>query len=147
MRVYAVTYSTADGRRLTDYVRDAAGYIEQLKANGRRKIRSGLVRCRRCWRPLRSLVSAARGAGRVCAAKLRGARIALDDFTREQLDAARDVLADGGVVATAKPTVFRVIASDGSRTYLTSPRGCTCIRGRYRKPCRHRAAACLHLAA
>jgi Family of unknown function (DUF6011) len=108
-------------------------------------------RCLRpgCGRKLTSPESIARGYGRRCAAKIRHATEAADlsEWTGRQLDDARELIEDGGVVPTSRPDVFRTVSSDGLEVHLTHPKGCNCPAGLRSVRCYHRAAVALVLAA
>jgi hypothetical protein len=105
--------------------------------------------CLRCGRLLKSAESKARGYGKGCSAKIRAAAKTadLDAWTPRQLEDARELIEDGGVVPTARPTVFRTVSSDGTGVYLTSARFCGCRAGRKAKACYHGAAVTIVLAA
>lgn len=61
-------------------------------------------------------------------------------YSRDQIERAGQLLADGGVVPTPHSRVFRTVSSDGERRYFTTQEICTCPRGRHGQPCYHRAA-------
>lgn len=106
-------------------------------------------KCLRCGRMLRNAEAVARGYGSGCWAKVRAAAETadLDAWTVRQLEDARELIEDGGVVPTAKPGVFRTVGSSGTAVYLTSARFCGCRAGRKGKACYHRAAVVIVLAA
>jgi hypothetical protein len=111
------------------------------------------VKCLRpgCGRTLRATASIACGYGPVCRAKIRAARMAeiLKGFTAAQVEKARELIADGGLVPTSQPGVFRAVSSDGERTYLTHSKTCGCpwgLRGKA-KPCFHSLGVRIVLAA
>lgn len=81
------------------------------------------VKCRRCKRPLTA--SAAFGIGPRCAA----IEAAMEGLKPAQVDKAMELLADGGVIKTAKKGVRRTVSSKGGRAYLTTARSCTCPYG------------------
>jgi len=65
------------------------------------------------------------------------------DFTTAQVDKARELIADGGLVPTNRPGVFRAVSSRGDGSYLVHTSGnCNCPAGlRSRSLCYHAAAA------
>ena len=80
--------------------------------------------------------------GRICRMRIRAAQLAaiLKGFTQAQIEAAREMIADGAFVPTGHPGVFRVVSSDGERTYLSHPDGCNCpawLRRVMPKSCKH----------
>lgn len=99
------------------------------------------ARCLRCGRVLRAASSVAAGAGRWCRAKIRAAAVAelLKGFTAAQVEKARDLIADGGLVPTRHRGVFEAVSSDGARTYKAHSATCTCPWG-----LRGKAKACAH---
>lgn len=105
--------------------------------------------CLRCGRVLRSLDSVARGMGRTCRAKVTAAAKAkaAADFKPATAAKAMELIEMGGIVAI-RTRVFRAASSDGTRTYLAAPEGCTCAAGvKGKHVCYHRAAAAILLAA
>jgi hypothetical protein len=104
--------------------------------------RQPVTRCLRCHRVLRSASSVSKGYGAWCRAKIRAAVSAeiVRDFTAAQVGAARELIADGALVPVRR-SVFRVVSSDGERSYLTHPDGCNCPFGLRRKT----AKACKHM--
>lgn len=104
------------------------------------------ARCLRCGRHLRAASSIAAGYGRYCSAKIRAAEhaAALADFTEKQIDKARELIADGGIVPTIRAGVYRAVSSKGDVTYLITADGvCNCawsLRS-------GRAAGCYHVVA
>jgi hypothetical protein len=104
------------------------------------------ARCKGCGRVLRAASSVARGYGRVCA-KREAAKTA--EFSIDQVVAARQILADGGVTRTARDLsgpLFLVSTSPYTK-YWTSPTECSCIRGQRGELCKHLAAVRISLAA
>jgi len=99
------------------------------------------TKCHRCGRTLRSASSVAAGYGRWCRARIRAAIIAgaVKGFAERQVEKARELIADGGIVAVRRQ-VFRAVSSDGERTYLTSPQTCLCTSGLRRLT----ATTCFH---
>jgi hypothetical protein len=97
-------------------------------------------RCLRCGRILRVSV----GYGPVCRAKIRLAMIneAVKGFAAAAVDKARELIADGGLVPTSRPGVFRSVSSKGDgTTYLTHSAACNCPAGLRGRQCYHLAAA------
>ena len=105
-----------------------------------------------CGRTLRSAKAVARGYGSRCWAKIREAakQVDLSAWTPQQVEDARQAIEDGAVVPSARKGVFHVVSSDGSEVHLTHRNGCNCVSGlktRQPRPCYHRAAAVIVLAA
>lgn len=98
--------------------------------------------CLRCGRKLTSQTSTARGYGRSCAAKTRQAQntAELRDFKPEQIEAARELIEDGGIVQI-RPRVWRTVSTDGREYHLTALNVCNCKAGLRGTRCYHRAAA------
>ncbi len=97
-------------------------------------------RCLRCGRILR----VSTGYGPVCRAKIRLAALndAIRGFAQAQVDKARELIADGGLIPTGRPGVFRSVSSNGTGTYLTHSAACNCPGGlRGRTTCYHVLAA------
>ena len=102
------------------------------------------AKCLRCHRTLRSASSVAAGYGPVCKARIRLAALneALKGFTVAQVDKARELIADGGILPTSRRGVFRAVSSRGDETYLTHTAACNCPGGlRARSACYHQLAA------
>jgi hypothetical protein len=90
------------------------------------------AKCLRCGHAIRSAKSVAAKYGPVCRAKIRLAAIteAVKGFAQAQVDKARELIADGGLIPTSRPGVFRAVSSKGDDTYLTSAKGnCNCPHG------------------
>jgi Family of unknown function (DUF6011) len=109
-------------------------------------------RCLSCGRRITSAESVAAGRGSGCRAKIRKAARAADlsAWTEAQIEDARQVIEDGAIVPAARADVFWVVSSDGSEVHLTHRDGCNCAAGlktRQPRPCFHRAAVALVLAA
>jgi hypothetical protein len=103
--------------------------------------------CRRCHRRLTSPASITAGYGPRCQARRRTAARAIPaGFTAAQIDKARELIEDDAIVPL-RGRVFRVVASDGQRTYLTAPQACNCDAGRRCRACYHQAAAIMLSAA
>ncbi len=106
------------------------------------------AKCLRCGRVrrFRTAEAAAKAApnGRVCAMRVRLAAIseAVKDFATAAVDKARELIADGGLVPTSRPGVFRSVSSKGDgTTYLTHSAACNCPAGLRGRQCYHLAAA------
>jgi len=106
-------------------------------------------RCLSCGRRITSAESVAAGRGSGCRAKIRKAAKAADlsAWTGQQVEQARELIEDGGVVPTVRADVFRTVSSDGTEIHLTHPGACNCPAGLKSKLCYHRAAVALVLAA
>lgn len=102
--------------------------------------------CLRCGRVLTSTRSTSRGYGPTCAAKVRHANADVAEYKPAQLDSARELIADGAIIPL-RSSVFTVVSTDGTETYLTHPTNCTCPAGLKSRACYHTAAARLLLAA
>jgi ribosomal protein S14 len=105
------------------------------------------ARCLRCGRKLR----VSQTYGPVCRARIRAAAAAeaVKGFAAAQVEKARELIEDGGLVPTSRPGVFRAVSSDGERTYLTHRETCNCPSGLRRLTavsCKHSLAARLVLA-
>jgi len=105
------------------------------------------AKCLTCGRVrrFRSAEAAAKAApsGRICRAKLRLAALAeaVAGFAAAQVDKARELIADGGIIATNRPGVFRAVSSKGDESYLTHSDVCNCPAGLRGRQCYHLAAA------
>ena len=108
------------------------------------------AKCLRCGHALRAASSVAAKYGPVCRAKIRLAALneAIKGFALAQVDKARELIADGGLIPTGRPGVFRAVSSKGDQTYLTHPATCSCAAARRGKatPCYHSLAARLVMA-
>jgi hypothetical protein len=109
------------------------------------------ARCLRCGRKIRSARSVAAGMGPGCRARIRIAAMAeaVKGFAATQVEKARELIADGGLIPTTRPGVYRAVSSRGDATYLTHPQTCSCAaakRGRA-TPCYHSLAARICVAA
>ena len=109
------------------------------------------AKCLRCGHKLRAASSIAAKYGPVCRARIRLAAIteAVRGFAQAQVDKARELIADGGLVPTSRPGVFRAVSSKGDGTYLTHPATCSCAAARRGRatPCYHSLAASILVAA
>jgi hypothetical protein len=99
----------------------------------------GHSHCLRCGRRLYSAASRAAGFGSGCRAKIRAAAKVADlaAWTGRQLEQARELIEDAGIVPTGRPGVYRTVSTDGSAVYLTTAKWCGCPAS---KECYHRAA-------
>jgi hypothetical protein len=99
-------------------------------------------RCLRCGRKIST-----GSYGPKCAAKIREAQRAADlsEWTPRQVEDARELVEDGGVVPTSRERVFRTVSSDGTGVYLTTAKWCGCPAGLKAKNCYHRAAVVIVL--
>ncbi|MDK1473628.1 DUF6011 domain-containing protein [Streptomyces sp. 549] len=106
--------------------------------------RQTTTHCLRCGRPLRAARSIANGYGRTCKAKVAAAAKAeiVAQYKAHLVAKAEELIEQGGIVAIRARRVFRTVSSDGTRTYLSAPQGCTCKAGlKGRHACFHRIAA------
>ena len=96
-----------------------------------------------CGRKLTAPASVACGYGPVCRARIRLAAIteAVRGFAQAQVDKARELIADGGLVPTGRPGVFRAVSSNGTDTYLVHSATCNCPAALHGHQCYHVAAA------
>jgi hypothetical protein len=102
------------------------------------------AKCLRCHRTLRSASSVSAGYGPVCRARIRVAALneAIKGFSLAQVDKARELIADGGILPTNRLGIYRSVSSRGDGTYLTHRNGCNCPAGlRGRGACYHMGAA------
>lgn len=100
--------------------------------------------CRRCKATLRSTRSVAKGIGPTCERnERREAAVVAAGFKPATVAKAKELIADGGIVAIRGRRVFRAVSSDGTRTYLAAKQGCSCPAGVKGRTCYHVAAATL----
>ncbi len=108
------------------------------------------AKCHRCGRKLRAASSIAAGMGRGCRAIVRAAAIAeaAKGYAATQVEKARELIADGGLIRTGRPAVFRAVSRKGDATYLTHSPTCSCAAAKRgtATPCYHSLAAKLVLA-
>jgi hypothetical protein len=100
--------------------------------------------CLRCHRALRSAASIKAGYGAWCRAKIRAAALAeaVKDYSAKQIEKARELIADGGLVRTNRDGIFRAVSIDGTTSYLVAAAGnCNCRAGLLARACYHVAAA------
>lgn len=102
--------------------------------------------CRRCHRTLKTVRHTGTDGqplGPVCARRER----AEARFKAEQVEKAHELIELGAIARAGHLSngrvMFRVIASSGERSYLTSRRACTCDAGRRGRACYHRLATVL----
>jgi Family of unknown function (DUF6011) len=109
------------------------------------------ARCLRpgCGRKLTAAASIKAGYGPVCRAKIRLAAIneAVKGFAAAQVEKARELISDGGIVAISRPGVFRASSSNGTDQYLVHSAACNCPAGLHGRQCYHLAAARILVAA
>jgi len=109
------------------------------------------TRCLRCGRLLTAQASVTRGTGRTCAARIAAAAESADltAWKPQQVEAAREAIADGAVIPTGRAGLYAVSSSDGTLVYLTDAAGqtCTCKAGANGRGCWHLAAALILAAA
>jgi hypothetical protein len=100
------------------------------------------AKCLRCHRPLHAASSVKAHYGPVCRARIRAAALAeaLRDFTTAQVEKAREMLADGGLVPM-RSGIWQATSSDGASTYLVAWQTCNCPAGLHGRRCYHVAAA------
>lgn len=68
----------------------------------------------------------------------------LDDYKPQQIDKARELIEQGGILPTSRPGLFTAVSSDGTTTYLVHASACTCPAGqRGKHQCYHRAAVAI----
>ena len=97
------------------------------------------AKCLRCGRKLTAPRSIADSYGKTCKTRIRKAAIetALAGFTPAQREKAAELIADGGLVPTSRPGVYRTAGSKGDVTYLTHSAVCTCPAGLHERACYH----------
>lgn len=80
--------------------------------------------------------------GRRCARLVKFEAIAalIQDFKPAQIEKARELIADGGLVPTGHAGVFRTVSSDGDVVYLTHAVTCSCPGGLHGRVCYHSLA-------
>lgn len=111
------------------------------------------AKCQRCGRVrrFRSATAAAKASayGRICRARILLAAVneAVRGFAQAQVDKARELIADGGLIPTGRPGVFRAVSSKGTDTYLAHSAACNCPAGLHERLCYHVAAARILVAA
>jgi|HubBroStandDraft_6_1064221.scaffolds.fasta_scaffold66720_3 hypothetical protein len=105
---------------------------------------SATAKCQRCGRVRHfHSAAAARSAkpyGRICGALIRLAAIteAVKGFAAAQVEKARELISDGGIIPTKRPGVFRAVSSKGTDQYLVHSATCNCPAGlRGRSACYH----------
>jgi hypothetical protein len=106
--------------------------------------KTGNTNCRRCRGLLTTPASVARGYGARCWTLHRretAARTA--GYKPAAIAKAKELIADGGIVAIRGRRVFRAVSSDGTAAYLTAKEACSCPAGIKSRACYHRAAVTL----
>jgi len=70
-------------------------------------------------------------------------REAIRDFTTAQIDKARELISDGGLVPTNRAGIFRAVSSRGDESYLVAAEAgiCACPAGLHERRCYHVLAA------
>ncbi|MFD1547737.1 helix-turn-helix domain-containing protein [Nonomuraea guangzhouensis] len=73
----------------------------------------------------------------------------LTAFKPVQVDKARELIEQGGIVPTSRTALFLAVSTDGSANYLVdqAEHSCTCKAGARGIPCYHLAAADIIVAA
>jgi hypothetical protein len=108
-------------------------------------------RCLRpgCGRKLTSPESIARGYGKHCAAKIRAAGKSADlsAWTQRQVQQARELIEEGGLVPAGPDGVFLAVSTDGSEVYRCAAGFCECPAGQKETHCYHVCAVTIVLAA
>ena len=105
------------------------------------------AKCLKCGRTrrFRTAAAAVKAApyGRICKARVLLAALneAIRGFAQAQVDKARELIADGGLIPTTRRGVFRSVSSNGTDTYLTHSAACNCPAGLHGRLCYHLAAA------
>lgn len=99
--------------------------------------------CLTCGRALRSDKSRRIGQGPTCAARIRRAARLLDTYKTAQIDAALELIEDGGIIPVRPGRVWATVSTDGTAIHRTAPNACTCPAGLRGTPCYHRAAVAL----
>ena len=106
--------------------------------------------CLRCGRALRSERARRAGYGPECWTAILAAhnQADLSTWSPGQVDAALELIRDGGIVLIRDPHsfAFRSVASDGAAFYLTVTAACSCPAGQREIACYHRAAVAILLA-
>jgi|SRR5579859_5141257 len=99
-------------------------------------------RCRRCGHALRAATSITAGYSKRCLKLARTEAIeqAIAPFSAAQQDKALQLIADGGLRPTSRPTVWLADSSDRKTVYVVRPDGCTCPGGMHGLACYHQAA-------
>ena len=104
--------------------------------------------CRRCHGLLTNPRSVARGIGPTCERHERRENAARDaGFKPHQLASAAELIEDGAIVPHSIPGRFICVSSDGAEFYETTADTCGCKAYDNGRPCYHRAAVVILLAA
>ena len=106
-------------------------------------------RCLSCGRRITSAESIAVGRGSGCRAKIRRAQREADlsAWTSRQVEQARELIEDGGLVPSGREGVFFAVSTDGSEVYRCAAEFCECPAGQKGTHCYHVAAVVITLAA
>jgi hypothetical protein len=67
----------------------------------------------------------------------------LTDYKPFQIDRARELIEQGGILPTSRPGIWTAVSSDGTTTYLVHAATCTCPAGQKGRACYHRAAVAI----
>jgi hypothetical protein len=111
---------------------------------GMTKTATTTANCRRCYATLRATKSVALGIGAHCRREeRREAAVRAAGFKPAQIEKARELIEQGGIVPLRGHRVFQVVASDGTSRYLTARESCNCPAGIKGRRCYHVAAAIL----
>jgi hypothetical protein len=88
------------------------------------------------------------GYGPRCAAKIRAAAKAADlsAWTPRQVEQARELIEDGGLVPAGRDGVFLAVSTDGTEVYRVAADWCECPAGLKEKSCYHRCAVVITIA-
>ena len=107
------------------------------------------AKCLRCGHRIRAASSIAAKYGPVCRARIRLAAIneAVKGFAAAQVEKARELISDGGLIPTGRPGIFRAVSSKGTDRYLVHSAVCNCPAGLHGRLCYHVAGARILVAA
>ncbi|MFD6935251.1 hypothetical protein ACFWAP_03715 [Streptomyces goshikiensis] len=97
-------------------------------------------RCVKCRRVLKK--PSPDGLGPKCRRAVRKTTREIQGFKPERVEAARELIEDGGIVPIRGRHVFKTVSSDGTALYLSAREACNCPAGlKALHPCFHRVAA------
>lgn len=99
--------------------------------------------CLTCGRALRSDKSRRIGQGPTCAARTRRTARLLDTYKTAQIDAALELIDDGGIIPLRPGRVWATVSTDGTAIHRTAANACTCPAGLRGTRCYHLAAVAL----
>jgi hypothetical protein len=142
--LFSDDFITAQDIAVRDARRNCGRPVVRVEAPVAVEVAPVVHRCTRCHRVLKSAESVARGTGRTCERKVKAVLAYIGaSFTARQIEAATEVIADGGLVVGPANWTCLVVSSDGRTTYVvdTATATCTCKAGQYGRPCYHLAAA------